>query len=869
MCGRRLAPAAAKKDIKDDTTVHRSAVVLVAFQGRQKEERTTHLNPDAVSPAAPEERSLRVDQRGDALPEGALLRFGSARLRHGGVVRASALAPDGKTLATAGDHSVFVWDLETGKVLHRFPCDHGPTFCRPALIFSPDGKRLGYVRGSFFACVWDLPTGKALQRFERRVEEGLARYWAGCCRFVNQGKELVLCSRKAIETWDVETGKQTASILMKTGVNFLSPDGKEYLLVEGKTGHSLGDARTGKERMRLEVAVRHDGIEDGLAISPDGKTLALIHDHREIQLYDRASGKVLALFPLPDSAQRIIPYRREKYWEYRLAFSTDGKHLLLGTVNGLIHRWDLVAGKELPLLSKHHCAVAGMHVLPDGRTIVSTGADGTIRRWDWKTGQEVPEPESYEGRSKGTFSLDGRWAAIGDARGRIDLWNGRTGKVVRTVQQKGAAVAHLTFSPDGKLLAAAERSGTVRFWQVPSGQPGAVWQRETEESEWYCNGIHFSPDGRLLCISDYPKQIRMIEVASGNLMWKGSGSFDEAFSPDGARLLVAKVGPNLALLDVATGKQRSKIRLNLNIPDGLGVMYQLAFSPDGRQLAVAPDGGSLLLCDGQTCAETRRLADHDLRAEMHIEIIGGKRANQIRALAFSPDGKWLASAGTDTGVHVWEIATGKEALCLSGHEAEVSTLAFSPDGHRVFSFGQDGQGYLWDLKPKPPGGPRMELDALWKDLSGTDAAKAYRAVWTLSDDPRAVAFLGKKLQPLSVPDKAHVAKLIADLDNDSFAVREAASAALGELAELIVPALAEACKTTSSLEQRRRLEELLASLKNGLAPCQILPVRAVQALELAGREEARKVLREWADGAPAARLTQQAKAALARLESVR
>jgi dipeptidyl aminopeptidase/acylaminoacyl peptidase len=457
------------------------------------------------------------------------------------------------------------------------------------------------------------------------------------------------------------------------------------------------------------------------------------------------------------------------------------------------------------------------------------------------------------------------YAAIGDARGRIDLWDGRTGKLVRTIQQEGTAIAHLAFAPDGKLLAAAERSGTVRFWQVPSGQRGAMWQREPERGEWSCNGIHFSPDGRMLCVSDYPKQMRMLDVASGKLVWKGESSHGEAFSPDGGTLLVARVGPNLDLLDPTTGKKRSTIRLNSNISDRLGVLYELAFSPDGRRLAVAHTGGSLILCDGHTCAETQRLADGDPRTEMLNEIRGGKRANQVGALAFSADGKWFASAGTDTDIYVWETATGKEVLRLPGHEAEVSHVAFSPDGHALFSYGQDGQGYLWNLKPKPAADPRTEPSELWTDLVGTDAAKAYRAVWTLSDDPRAAAFLRKKLPPAKMPDKARVAKLIADLDSDRFAVREAANAALAELAELAAPILEEACKT-ASVEQRKRLEELLDSMKKGLAPYQLLQMRAVQALELAGRDNARQVLREWAEGAPAARLTQEAKAALARLD---
>jgi WD40 repeat protein len=184
--------------------------------------------------------------------------------------------------ATAGDHSVIVWNLHTGKALHRLPCERDSSFCSPGLAFSPDGSRLGYVRGTFFACVWDLQTGKEMRQFERRFGDDLNRYWAGYCQFANGGKELVLFSRGAVETWNVALGQQLTSVPVQYAA-FLSPDGQTYLGFEGVTRLSLGDARTGKVATRLEVAAKHDGIENGMAFSPDGKTLAMVHDRKEIQ----------------------------------------------------------------------------------------------------------------------------------------------------------------------------------------------------------------------------------------------------------------------------------------------------------------------------------------------------------------------------------------------------------------------------------------------------------------------------------------------------------------------------------------------------------------------------------------------------------
>jgi hypothetical protein len=357
----------------------------------------------------------------------------------------------------------------------------------------------------------------------------------------------------------------------------------------------------------------------------------------------------------------------------------------------------------------------------------------------------------------------------------------------------------------------------------------------------------------------------VLEVASGKVLWTGPDSLAEAFSPDGTALLVALDGPYVAKLDAATGKKMTRIKLDVDIGERLGVWHTLAFSPDGRQLAVAADFGALLLCDGRTGTETHRLAqgEHPARI-MRRELLGERLPNNVRALAFSPDGKWLVSAGSDRAVYVWETATGKEVLRLAGHEAEVSSVAFSPDGQKVFSFGADGQGYLWSLKARPAG-RRSGLGELWTDLAGADASKAHAAVRALTEDPGAVEFLRKHLVPAVPPDGARVAKLIAGLDDDRFDVREEARRELERLEELAEAPLRKALAGKPSPEVRRRAEALLGKLSAGVAPTALRAVRATAVLEYIATSEARQQLAALAEGAPEARLTREAKAALERL----
>jgi HEAT repeat protein len=154
---------------------------------------------------------------------------------------------------------------------------------------------------------------------------------------------------------------------------------------------------------------------------------------------------------------------------------------------------------------------------------------------------------------------------------------------------------------------------------------------------------------------------------------------------------------------------------------------------------------------------------------------------------------------------------------------------------------------------------------LWAELAHTDAQRAGAAMTALLQTPQqASSLFAHKLQPVSAVAPERVARAIADLDGNEFAVRERAARELEQLAELAEPAMRKALAGKPSLEGRRRIEALLDKLDHP-SPEQLRRLRAVEILELLGTPEARKLLQRLADGAPKARLTQEAKASLERL----
>jgi hypothetical protein len=211
---------------------------------------------------------------------------------------------------------------------------------------------------------------------------------------------------------------------------------------------------------------------------------------------------------------------------------------------------------------------------------------------------------------------------------------------------------------------------------------------------------------------------------------------------------------------------------------------------------------------------------------------------------------------------------------FTGHAADVVALAFSPDGTHLAGALLDATVLVWAV-PASARAPRLaskplsagELEKLWSDLAG-DAPLAHRAVWALAGAPRqSVTLLGARLRPVPVADDKQVRKWLGELDSKRFTVRQAAVKGLEGLNGQGERAVRDALKGEPSLEARRRLEGVLATLQ-GVPPAAVLRMlRVVAVLEQIGSEEARAVLRRLAEGAPAAWETRAARAALDRLRA--
>jgi WD40 repeat protein len=586
-----------------------------------------------------------------------------------------------------------------------------------------------------------------------------------------------------------------------------------------------------------------------------------------VKVREIGTGKIKASFPLPGSAK--VRFNGHDFWDYKVGFSHDGETLFLGTGGGFVHRWELASGNELPALHAHAGTVTGLHSLPDGKTLITTGADGLIRFWDEKAGKPLLEMDGYQGQVHSAYSPDGRVIAVGDGLGRLHLWDAATGKRLRILREDGPAVLALAFAANGKTLAARLPKGEIRFWQMPSGQEGEAVHEQIPPGTESPQPLHLRPDGRHFDVSRIDHRVWSWEAGGTTFSHRGVDCAS-ALSPDGRTLITAGRGPYLKVFNTDTGRPRLQFKLNSPAKDfEWDVVRALAFAPDGRRLAVALDDGEISICDPRTGAEVKRCVDEKGPGIGFQKFRDRPVWPDPITLAFSADGKWLASGSRFGPVRVWEVATGKVIRCLQGHEGEVLHVAFGPDGRTLLSSDNDGQAYLWDVRPSDLGGGGRPPDDLWRDLVGGDAVAAFAAVWEISEREDVGRDLRQRILPVKPVTKNRAAKpisaLIADLNSEKFRVRDEATEDLAALGERAVAALTEALKKRPGLEVERRIQKLLDALRRGPTPEELRQMRAVQALELADTPEARAVLREWAGGAPGARLTEDARAALARL----
>ena len=371
-----------------------------------------------------------------------------------------------------------------------------------------------------------------------------------------------------------------------------------------------------------------------------------------------------------------------------IAFSPDGRTLASGS-GGLgndhtIRLWDV--GTHRPLgkpMTGHRDNINQLAFSSDGRTLVSASAafDNTVRFWNVGTQEQLAAPLKGEpGTTGDMLSSDGRTFTVATGDG-VELRDLRSRKLVGAPIDSAEESAVL--SPDGRVVATfspGSEEGTIQLWDVRTRRRLGAPLRHPGD----VTDVVFSRDGRKLASFGRERSLVVWNVARRTRIGaapRGTTYTAAAFSPDGRTLAVAD-NRTIQLLD-----SRLQFRLAEPLAGHADLITNLAYSPDGRLLA------------SSSYDDTVRLWDVRKRSAFGTPLAGF--FDWVHSVAFSPDGRTLAAAGRDEYVQFWNVRT-KQTLGdpLEGHSEWVNSVAFSPDGRTLASAADDGDVLLWDVRAK-------------------------------------------------------------------------------------------------------------------------------------------------------------------------
>jgi WD40 repeat protein/serine/threonine protein kinase len=311
------------------------------------------------------------------------------------------------------------------------------------------------------------------------------------------------------------------------------------------------------------------------------------------------------------------------------------------------------------------------------------------------------------------YSRDGQWLASSSFNlnlvpvepGEVKIWDAATGRELRTLKGHTNGVIHVEFSPDGQRLASASLDATAKIWDMTTGQCLLTFQEDFER----VNCLAFSCDGRRIITgssslvpSTLGTELKIWDAKSGEKLQTLERSPRPLqrviFSPDDQQLASVQID-NIGLWDLNTGKIVQSCRHIAAGETTNGLLWgvnDLAFSLDGRQLATASQDQTIKMWDTSTGQELKTLRGHT----------GG-----VGRVAFTPDGQRLVSSSNDQTIRIWDVSTGLERSCLKGHTDTVVAVAINSEGTRLASADSSGAIKLWDVETQQSARPLEPPDS--------------------------------------------------------------------------------------------------------------------------------------------------------------
>ncbi len=609
--------------------------------------------------------------------------LGESRMRHAGRVNALAYSPDGQSIASASrDGTVKVWDLGNGRELCTYrghihqPDD--PTSATTNVLavadvaFHPKQELAASAAGNQVH-LWNPKTGKPVKTL---LNLGKTDKPLKALAYSPDGKQIAVGTDDGIlRVLDAESGKVTYTSPSRNSrierVCF-SPNGK--LIALGDAGGQVAVYAPGVMGNALAMSVQGADVPEVYSVAFTSGSNSVFSCGRD--------GKIrLTAGPAPDGSS--APNTATKITEFighngpvtSLAVTTDGMLLISGGVDKTVRVWNVKTSKQLRAFQGHTTGVTAVAARPDGKQIASAAEDGAVRIWDLNPSDEHRAmTDAKESLWAVAISPDGKRVAAAGADRTIRVYDPESGKVEAKLDA-GAAMTSLAFFPDSNRLAAGGGDNKVKVWDL--AQKRAI--QEMTGFSLAVLAVAVSDDSKFVVVGSADATVRGFDASSGKELWKWASrkaACGVAIRKGNKQVAVGLANGTLAVLDVsgATPKELAQEQIH-----SAGVAA-VAYSPDGSRLATVGGDGVLRIWNLNDSGQLTALMKFESQPSSNETGF-----SPLSTVAFSPDGRFVAAAGADTSVRVWDLQTRSEVRDLRGSTDWVTSVAFSPDGRFLAS----------------------------------------------------------------------------------------------------------------------------------------------------------------------------------------